>query len=59
MVNVGLLLGKIGTSLLMSLLTETFIKKMLVIALEQLVKKTDADWDDKLLKDAKEAWGLN
>jgi hypothetical protein len=59
MVNLGLLLGKIGTSLLMSLMTEAFIKRLLVIALEQLVKKTEADWDDKILQDAKKTWGLD
>jgi hypothetical protein len=55
--NIGLTLGKVGISLLMSLLTETFIKKALIAALEQLVKKTQSDLDDRLLSAAKEAWG--
>lgn len=59
MANLGLLLGKIGTSLLMSLMTEAFIKRLLVIALEQLVKKTEADWDDKILQDAKKSWNID
>lgn len=56
--NIGLTLGKVGLSLLMSLLTETFIKKALIAALEQLVKKTQSDLDDKLLAAAKDAWGM-
>jgi hypothetical protein len=55
--NIGLTLGKVGLSLLMSLLTETFIKKALIAALEQLVKKTQSDLDDRLLAAAKMAWG--
>lgn len=49
-------LGKIGVSLVSSLLTEAFLKKAVIIALEKLVKKTENDVDDKLLEAAKEAW---
>jgi predicted KAP-like P-loop ATPase len=59
MAGAGLLLGKIATSLFMSLLTEAFIKRLLVVALEQLVKKTETDADDKILKEAKTAWGID
>jgi hypothetical protein len=58
MANIGLLLGKIGTSLLLSLLTEAFAKRLLVASLESLVKKTESDVDDKILQAAKESWGL-
>lgn len=50
-------LGKIGISLLMSLLTETFLKQALILGLEKLVKLTASDLDDKLLQAAEEAWG--
>jgi hypothetical protein len=50
--------GKILLSLVTSLLTEAFIKKAIVLLLEKLSAKTQTDIDDKLLKAAKEAWGL-
>lgn len=49
-------LGKIGVSLLSSLVTEAFLKKALIIGLEKVVNKTESDVDDKLLAAAKEAW---
>lgn len=49
-------LGKIAMSLLMSLMTEAFLKKALLVGLEKLVKRTESDADDKLLEAAKEAW---
>ncbi len=49
--------GKLAMSLLMSLLTESFLKKALIIGLEKVVKLTASDVDDKLLKAAEEAWG--
>lgn len=49
-------LGAIGMHMLMSLLSEVFLKKALIIGLEKLVKKTESDADDKLLEAAKEAW---
>lgn len=52
------ILGKVGMSLLMSLLTEAFIKKAVIACLELLVKRTESDIDDKILKAAKEAWGF-
>jgi hypothetical protein len=52
------IVGKILLSLVTSLLTETFIKKAVVLTLEKLAARTQTDADDKLLKAAKEAWGL-
>jgi hypothetical protein len=56
---VGAILGKVGISLVMSLLTETFIKKALLATLEYLVKKTASDVDDKVLAAAREAWRVD
>lgn len=50
------ILGKIAVSMLMSLMTEAFLKKAVLIGLEKLVKKTENDVDDKLLEAAKDAW---
>ena len=58
MASIGAVLGKVGMSLVMSLMTEAFIKKLLVAALEYLVKKTESDVDDKVLAAAKESWGM-
>lgn len=50
------LLPKVFISLASSLLTEAFLKKMIIFALEKLVKKTETDVDDKLLQEAKKVW---
>lgn len=55
--GIALSLGKIGLSMLMSLITESFLKQALILGLEKLVKRTESDLDDKLLKAAEEAWG--
>lgn len=39
-----------------SLLTEKVLKKAVIYSLECIVKKTETDVDDKLLKIAKEQW---
>jgi hypothetical protein len=44
--------------MLMSLLTEDFLKKAIVYGLDKLVKLTESDLDDKVLSAAKEAWGM-
>lgn len=49
-------LGKVAVSMLMSLLTEKFLKAAVVVALEKVVSRTKDDWDNKLLEDAKKAW---
>lgn len=49
-------LGSLGIKLLMSLVTEAFMKKAIVISLEKLVKRTESDVDDQLLNAAKDAW---
>lgn len=49
---------KILGSMATSLLTERFIKQLVIIALEKLSKKTQSDADDRLLEVAKKEWGL-
>lgn len=50
------MLGSTLLSMAMSLLTKNFVRKLIIIALEKLVKVTKDEWDDKLLAAAKEAW---
>lgn len=40
------------------LMTERFIKRLVVRGLSLVVKRTETDEDDKLLQSAKEAWGV-
>lgn len=51
-------LAAAGLHMLTSLLTEAFLKRAIIAILEFLAKKTESDLDDKVLKAAKEAWGL-
>ena len=39
------------------LATEKFLKEIIIIGLSKLVKKTETDVDDQILKEAKKAWG--
>jgi carbamate kinase len=54
----GAMLVGILASLGAQLLTERFLKSALVQGLAILVKKTETDEDDKLLQEAKKAWGV-
>ena len=50
-----MLISTLG-SMLMSLVTKNFLKKIIIFGLEKIVKATDSDADDKLLQAAKLAW---
>lgn len=50
------MVGSTLLSMAMSLMTKKFIRKLIILALEKLVKATKDEWDDKLLASAKEAW---
>ena len=50
------LVGLALWSMLLSLVTESFIKHAVVLGLEKLVAKTESDMDNKLLEEAKKAW---
>ena len=43
----------------MSLVTEKMVKKLIILGLEEIVKRTKTDADDKLLAMAKEEWEEN
>ena len=58
LVSILKVLGQVGLGLLTSLLTEVFLKRLIVILLEKLVKRTESDLDDQLLQEAKKAWNL-
>lgn len=49
-------LGKTLLGLLMSLMTEKFLKKTIIASLEKIVDRTQNDLDNKILAAAKEAW---
>lgn len=56
--QIGLIVLRTLTSIGMSLLTEAFVKRALIIGLEKLAQKTKTDTDDKLVQAAKETWGI-
>ena len=39
-----------------ALLSDVFIRGMLIEALQALANKTESDWDNKLLERAREVW---
>lgn len=49
-------LGTVGLHMLTSLITESFLKKGVILVLERVVARTGSDLDDKLLQAAKDAW---
>lgn len=52
----GGLLGKAALSMLTALLTETVLKKSIILLLEKVANKTENELDNQLLAIAKEAW---
>jgi len=54
-------LGAVGTTvvnMLMKLLTEAFIRKVVILGMERVVLLTETDVDNQLLRAAKEAWQI-
>lgn len=49
------LLKQVGKALLSALLTEKFIKEIVIYLLEKLAQKTDNSIDDEIVKKVKEA----
>jgi hypothetical protein len=47
---------KVLLSMLTALFTETFLKAIIIEALQMLVNRTSNEWDNRLLEKAKEAW---
>lgn len=52
------LVGGVLVSMAAQLMTERFIKHLVVQALEAVVKKTATDEDNRLLEEAKKAWNV-
>lgn len=52
-------LGKAAMGILMSLLTETFLKALLVRSLEMWAASTETKVDDKMVEDVKKALGVS
>lgn len=50
-------MGKVLLSMMTSLVTESFMKKAIILGLEKLARRSSSDLDDRLLAAAKEAWG--
>ena len=51
-------LGATAVKMLMQLLTESFLRKAVVLGLERLANLTETDADNQLVLAAKEAWGM-
>ena len=52
-------LGKAAMGILMSLLTETFLKALLVRALKMWAESTESKVDDKMVEDVQKALGVS
>lgn len=50
--------GTVMVSLLGTLVSEVFLKRVLYIALKHVAARTKSDADDQLVQAAGEAWGL-
>lgn len=58
LLGVGATLGGVLVKMAAQLVTEAFLKRAIVSALEAAVKKSETPEDDKLLQEAKKAWGM-
>lgn len=54
--TIGISVVKVLLSMLTALFTETFLKAIIIEALQMLVDRTDNEWDNRLLEKAKESW---
>ena len=53
---IGLTVVKVIVSMLTALFTETFLKALIIEALQMLVNRTANEWDNHLLEKAREIW---
>lgn len=54
--SVGKVLGKVLLGMATSLMTEALMKKLIVMALEKMVAKTETEIDNQILLECKKAW---
>lgn len=55
----AVIIGGVAINMFGQLITERFLKSLTVHALEAITKRTPTDEDDKILADAKKAWGID
>lgn len=55
----GASVGKVLIGMATSLLTESFLKPLVIHGLEALARKTQSDLDDQVVKDVKKTWGID
>lgn len=55
---VGIALSKTALNILISLASETFVRRALVHAVEKLAKKTATDWDNQLAVSLRATWDI-
>ena len=53
---VALSVGRMLLGMMTALLTETFLRAVIIEALQMLVDRTKNEWDNKLLDKARAAW---
>ena len=56
LVQIGMAIVKTLIGMATALLSDVFIRGMIIEALQALVNKTESDWDNKLLERAREVW---
>lgn len=56
LVQIATLIVKALIGMVTALLSDVFIRGMIIEALQALADKTESDWDNKLLERAREVW---
>jgi hypothetical protein len=56
LVQISMLVVKALIGMATALLSDVFIRGMIIEALQALADKTESDWDNKLLERAREVW---
>lgn len=56
LVQIATLIVKALIGMATALLSDVFIRGMIIEALQALADKTESDWDNKLLERAREVW---
>lgn len=54
--QIGMAIVKTLIGMATALLSDVFIRGMIIEALQALANKTESDWDNKLLERAREVW---
>lgn len=54
--QIGMVIVKTLIGMATALLSDVFVRGMIIEALQALANKTESDWDNKLLERAREVW---